>query len=163
MEEKPTTAQVTSSDSMPSKAALPKDEPQSRVEQATSEVPILKLEPPTLDAKEEMDEPDANEQTPDTMKEEVQDNKETQPLDSEDSLSQERVADELRRLTETHTHTSRDTPCQSSEAGVAAPVSEGATAPNSAQTRQGATAPESAWDWENRGSYAPQRSGTLWA
>ena len=87
VEEKQTTAQVTSSDSMPSKALLPKDEPQSRVDQATSEVPIPKLEPPTLDAKEEMDEPDANGQIPDTMKEEVQDNKETQPLDSEDSLS----------------------------------------------------------------------------
>ena len=97
-----------------------------------------------------MDEPDANEQIPDTMKEEVQDNKETQPLDSEDSLSQERVADELRRLAETHAHTISDAPCQSSEEGAAAPVSEGATAPNSAGSRQGATAPDPAWDWEKQ-------------
>ena len=73
VEEKQTTAQVTSSGSMPSEASLSKDEPQSRGNQVKSEVPIPKLEPPTLDAKEEMDEPDANEQIPDTLKEEVQD------------------------------------------------------------------------------------------
>ena len=159
VEEKQTTAQVTTSGSMPSDALLPKDEPQSRVDQVKSEVPTPKLEPLTLDVKEEMGEPDATEQIPDTLKKEVQENKETQPLDSEDSLSQERVSDKLRRLTEIHAYTTSDAPCQSCEEGAAAPVSEGATAPNSARTRQGATAPESAWDWENSGSYAPQRSG----
>ena len=163
MEEKQTTAQVTSSGSMPSEALLPKDEPQSQVaDQVKAEAPIPKLEPPTLDAKEEMDEPDANEQIPDTLKEEVQDNKgsSTPRIDSEDSLSQERISDELRRLTEVHAHTTSDAPCQNCEEGAAAPVSEGgATAPSPAPTKQGATAPESAWDWENRGSYALQRSG----
>ena len=159
VEERQTTAQVTTSGSMPSDTSLPKEEPQSRIDQMKSEVPTPKLEPPTLDVKEEMGEPDATEQVPDTLKEEVQDDKETQPFDSEDSLSQERVVDELRRLTETQAHTVGDAPCQNSEEGAAAPVSERATAPTSAQTRQGATAPESAWDWENSGSYAPQRPG----
>ena len=124
---------MTTSGSMPSDTSLPKDEPQSRIDQMKSEVPTPKLEPPTLDAKEEMGEPDATEQVPDTSKEEVQDDKETQPLDSEDSLSQERIADELRRLTEIQAHTASDAPCQSSEEGAAAPISEGATAPTSAQ------------------------------
>ena len=52
----------------------------------------------------------------------MQNDRETQPFDSEDSLSQERVADELRRLTEMHTHMTSDAPRQSSEEGAAAPI-----------------------------------------
>ena len=117
-----------------------------------------KLEPPTLDVKEEMGEPEANEQMPDTLNE-GQENKETQPFDSEDSLSQERVADERRRLAETQPLTTSESLYQNPEGGATAPVSEEATAPTSPQDRQGATAPrESAWEWEDSGSYAPQRS-----
>ena len=63
------------------------------------------------------------------MKEEVQDDREIQPHDSEDSLNQERVADELRRLTETQAPTTRDAPYQSSEEGATAPIPEEATPP----------------------------------
>ena len=68
MEEEQTAAQVTTSDSLSSTALLPKDEPQSRVDQVKSEVTTPKLEPQTLDVKEEIGEPDATEQIPDTLK-----------------------------------------------------------------------------------------------
>ena len=123
-----------------------------------SEALTPKLELPTLDVKKEMSEPDATDQIPDTLNE-VREDRETQHLDSEDSLSQERVTDELRRLTETQQPAPSGAPHQSPEGGATAPVSEGATAPTSAQNRQGATAPESARDREDSGSYAPQRSG----
>ena len=117
-----------------------------------------KLEPPTLDVKEEMGEPEASEQMPDTLNE-VQEDKETQPFDSEDSLSQERVTDELRRLAETQLLATSETPHQSPEGGATAPIPEEATAPTSSQDRRGATAPrESAREREDSGSYAPQRS-----
>ena len=134
---------------MPSDTSLLKDEPQSRTE---SEVGgnDAKLESPTLDVREELSEPEASEQNPDALREEVQENRESPPQDSEDSLSPERVA-ELRRLTETQVQATSATPYQGSE--------EGATAPNSAWNWEGATAPDSTWDWENRGPYAPQRSG----
>ena len=142
---------------MPSDELLPKDEPQSRVDKVKTEAMTPKLEPPTLDVKEEMGEPEANEQMPDTLNE-VQEDKETQPLDSEDSLSQERVADELRRLAETQPLATSEAPHQNLEGGTA-PVSEGATAPTSPQDRRGATAPrESAREREDSGSYAPQSS-----
>ena len=114
-----TSAQVTTSGSMPSDTSLPKDEPQSRIDRMKSEVPTPKLEPPMLDVKEEMGEPDATEQVPDTLKEEAQDETETQPLDSEDSLSQERVAAELRRLTEIQAHTVGDAPCRENSVSYA--------------------------------------------
>ena len=98
MEEKQTTAQVTSG-SMPSDELLSKNEPQSRVDKVKSEVLTPKLEPPTFDVKEEMGELDATEQIPDTLTE-AREDRETHSFDSEDSLSKERVADELRRLTE---------------------------------------------------------------
>ena len=158
VEEKQITAQVTTSGSMPSDELLPKDEPQSRGDKVKSEVLTPKLEPSTLDVKEEMSEPDATDTIPDTLNK-VQEDRETQPLDSEDSFSQERVADELRRLTETQQPAPSGAPYQSPEGGATAPVSEGATAPTSARNRQGATAPESARDREDSGSHAPQRSG----
>ena len=51
VEEKETTAHATASGSMPSDTSTVKDEPQSRTEQTKSEVPIPKLESPTLDVK----------------------------------------------------------------------------------------------------------------
>ena len=124
---------------MPSDAPLLKNKPQSRPDQVKSEAATPKLESPTLDVKEELSEPEASEQNPDALREEVQENREIPPHDSEDSLSPERVADELRRLTETRAQAASATPHQGSE--------------------EGATAPSSNWDWENRGPYAPHRSG----
>ena len=149
-----TTAYVTTSGSMPSDASLLKDEPQTRTDQVKLEALPPKLELSTLDVKEEVGEPDANEQIPDAVKEEVQDDREIQPHDSEDSLSQERIANELRQLTERQAHA----PHQSSEEGATAPISEGATPPPSVWNRQEPTAPDTTWDWES-GPYAPQRSG----
>ena len=134
VEENETTAQVTSG-SMPSDELLPKHEPQSRVDKVKTEAMMPKLEPPTLDVKEEMGEPEANEQMPDTLNE-LQKDKETQPFDSEDSLSQERVADELRRLTETQPLATSEASHQNLEGGATAPVSEGATAPTSPQLQE---------------------------
>ena len=133
VEEKQTTANATVSGSMPSDTSVPKDEPQSRTDQVKSEAPIPKLELPTLDVKEEESEPEAKEQIPDTLQEEVQENREIPPHDSEDSLSPERVADVLRRLTEPQAQLTSAAPHQDSE--------EGATAPASAWNWQGATAP----------------------
>ena len=107
---------------------------------------------PTLDAKIEVSEPDLKEQNSDALCEEAQEGQGEIPLhDSEDSLGPERIADELRRLTEAQAQSASATPHHGSE--------EGATAPNSNWTREGATAPDTTWDWENRGPYAPQRSG----
>ena len=50
--------------------------------------------------KEEVDEFDTPGQGPDALQEEVPNLADNQPLDSEDSLSQEHVASELRRLNE---------------------------------------------------------------
>ena len=127
VEEKQTTANATVSGSMPSDTSVPKDEPQSRTDQAKSEAPISKLESPTLDVKEEASEPEAKEQIPDTLREEVQENREIPPHDSEDSSSPERVADELRWLTEPQAQITSAAPHQDSE--------------------EGATAPTPAWNW----------------
>ena len=151
VDEKETTARTTASGSMPSGTPTVKDEPQTRTEQVKSEVPMPKLESPTLDVKEEVSEPETKEQLPDILPEGIQGNRETPPHDSEDSLSPECVADELMRLAETQAQSVSNAPNQSSE--------EGATASTSTWNRQGATAPDSSWDWENRGPYAPQRSG----
>ena len=126
VEEEQTTANAPVSGSMPSDTSLLKDEPQSRTDQVKSEVVTPKLESPTLDVKEELSEQEANEQNPDALREELQENREEIPHhESEDSRSPERVADELRRLTETQAQTVSATPHHGSE--------EGATAPNSAE------------------------------
>ena len=104
VEERQTTAYVTTSGSMPSDASLLKDEPQ------TNQMPMNRLLI-------------------------LQDDREVQPHDSEDSLSQERIANELRQLTERQARAP-----QSSEEGAAVPISEGATAPPSGWNRQGPTA-----------------------
>ena len=65
-----------------------------------SEASTPKLEPSMTDVKEEVDEFDTSGQVPDALQEEVPGVADDQPLDSEDSLSQEHVASERRRLTE---------------------------------------------------------------
>ena len=127
VEEKQTIANATVSGSMPSDTSLLKNEPQSRTDQVKSEATTPKLESPTLDVKEELGEPEANEQSPDALREEGQESREIPPHDSEDSLSPEHVADELRRLAET-------------QAQAASATYQG--------SEEGATAPNSAWNWE---------------
>ena len=78
--------------SVPSDSSPLKDEPQTRIEQMKSEAPTPKVEPSTMDVKEEFDEPDTTGQVPDALQEEAQDVADAHPLDSEDSLSQEGVA-----------------------------------------------------------------------
>ena len=93
----------TASGSVPSDSSPLKDEPQTRTEQMKSEAPTPKVEPSTTDVKEEVDEPDTTGPVPDALQEEAQDVADAQPLDSEDSSSQEHVATELRRLAELRT------------------------------------------------------------
>ena len=112
VDEKETKAPVPVSGSMSSDTPTVKDEPQTRTEQVKSEVPIPKLEPPTLDVKEEMNKPEAKEQLPDVSPEEMQGSRETPPHDSEDSLSPERVADELKRLAEAQAQSTSNAPNQ---------------------------------------------------
>ena len=57
-----------------------------------SEASTPKLEPSMTDVKEEANESDATGQIPDALQEEVPGITDDQPLDSEDSLSQEHVA-----------------------------------------------------------------------
>ena len=83
-----------------------------------------------------------------------------QPLDSEDSLSQEHVATELVRLArlqvsatlaEMRVRATGD-PSQDSEGGAAAPSAEETSTPMSARNRQGAVAPESGRNWDQNES-----------
>ena len=91
---------------------------------------------------------------------------ENQPFDSEDSLSQDHVASELRRLNELQTSTSlagmrtrvASDSNQNLEEGAVAPGAEESTDPMTTQNRQGAVAPDSEGNRENNEAYAPQRS-----
>ena len=103
VEEGQTTVKQDPSGSMPSDLSLLKEEPQVQTEQMKSEASTPKLEPSMTDVKEEADEFDTPGPFPDALQEEVQGVAEDQPLDSEDSLSQERCASELRRLAELRT------------------------------------------------------------
>ena len=90
-----------------------------------------------------------------------------QPLDSEDPLSQEHVASELRRLAELRVSATlaemrvrvAGDSNQDPEGGAVAPVAKEATTPMTTQSRQGAVAPNSGWTWEENESHSPQRSG----
>ena len=113
VDEKETKAHATVSSSMPSDTLAVKDEPQTRTEQVKAEVPIPKLESPMLDVKEEVSETETQEQLPDILPEEIRGNRELPPHDSEDSLSPECVADELRRLAEAQS--TSNAPNESSE------------------------------------------------
>ena len=85
-------------------------------------------------------------------------------LDSEDSLSQEHVAGELRRLNElrvsqTLAELRVRVAGDSNQESDVAPVAEEPTAPMTTQRRQGVVAPDPGWNWEDDEAYAPQRSG----
>ena len=80
------------------------------------------------------------------------------PHDSEDSLSQEHVASELKRLHELRTREPSDSN-QNLEEGAVAPGAGESTNPMSTQGRQGAVAPDSERNREDNETYAPQRSG----
>ena len=117
------------------------------------------------DVKEEVDEFDTPGQGPDALPEEMLGVADNQPLDSEDSLSQERVASELKRLNELRNNATlagmriggASNSNQNLEGGAVAPAAEESTAPMSTQSRQGAVAPDSEWNREDE-AYAPQRS-----
>ena len=100
VEESQTTADQTTSDLMPGDLPMPKEEPQVPSQQVKSEASTPKLEPSMTDVKEEVDELNTPGQGPDALPEEMLGVAVNQPLDSEDSLSQEHVANELRRLNE---------------------------------------------------------------
>ena len=167
VEESQSTAKQTASGSVPSDSSPLKEEPQTRTEQVKSEASTPKIEPSTTDVKEEIDESDTTGQVPDALQVEAQDVADAQPLDSEDSLSQEHVASELRRLADLRVSATlaemrvrvTGDPSQDPEGGAVTPIAEENTAPMTAQTRQGAVAPDSGWNWEDNESYAPQRSG----
>ena len=103
------------------------------------------------------------------MPEEMPGVAENQHLDSEDSLSQEHVASELRRLDELQvsaslagmgTRVASDLH-QNLEEGAVAPGAEESTGSMTTQRRQGAVAPDSERNRENNESYAPQRSDSF--
>ena len=109
------------------------------------------------DVKEEIEDSDITGQVPDASQEEGRDAANAQPFDSEDSLSQEHVASELRRLEELRVsatlagmrmRAANDQP-QSSEGGAVAPGAEEAVNLAYARNTQGAVAPESGWTWED--------------
>ena len=166
MEESQTIADQIPSDLMPGDLLMPKEEPQVPSQQVKSAASTSKLEPSMTDVKEEVDEFDTPGQGPDALPEEMLGVAENQPLDSEDSLSQEHVASELRRFNELRIGV---TPAgmriggasnsnQNLEGGAVAPVAEESTNPMSTQSRQGAVAPDSERNREDNEAYAPQRS-----
>ena len=149
VEQRQTTVNLQTSGPMSSDTSLLKDEPQTRISQVKPEAISSKQERPASDVKEELSEPEAKEQSSEAQ--EVKE--ETQPPDSEDSIDAERVADELRRLTESQEHaTDVIANCASDE---------GAAAPTSAHPQGEATASDLPWNRETDGPYAPQRSGRL--
>ena len=117
------------------------------------------------DVKEEVVDFGIQGQGPDALPEEVLGVAEDQPFDSEDSLSQEQVASELRRLNELRTsippaemRTGVTSDChQNQEEGAVAPGAEKSAVPLTNQDRQGAVAPDSEGNRENNEAYAPQR------
>ena len=78
----------------------PKEQPQGSSQQVKSEVSTPKLEPLPTDVKDEGEEFDAPGRSPDALHETMTGVAENHPHDSEDSLSQEHVASELRQLHE---------------------------------------------------------------
>ena len=172
VEEGQVTAENTATGSVPVNATPLKKEPLTQMKQVKAEALTPKVEASAIevkktDVKEETEEPDITGQAPDASQEEVQDAANAQPFDSEDSLSQEHVASELRRLEELRMSTTMaemrvrvtDDQPQNSEGGAVAPGVEEAANPAPARNTQGAVAPESEWNWEDNESYAPQRSG----
>ena len=186
VEESQTTAQTITSGSVPSDSPPLKEESKIHTQPMKSEALTPKEEPSTMSVKDESDESDTIDQGHDALQEEAQNGTDTQPRDSEDSLSQEQVATELVRLAEMRVRAADDLN-QDSEAGANVPdvgetpipmlVQNGqgvvtpepeqnrdnddSATPMSTQNRRGANAPDSEWNWEDNESYAPQRSGRL--
>ena len=138
VEEEPIYGREQASGSLPEGQLLPKDEPQSRRKKEIKDEEVTpKSELAAVETKEEPSEQDVGDQDSDTLREELQRNRDDfPPHDSEGSLGPEHMADELRRLVAEHP----------SVMGSASPC----------EAREGATAPNA--DWENHGPYAPQRS-----
>ena len=137
VKESQTTADQIASGSMPSDLPTRKEEPQVQPQQVKSEASTPKLESLMTDVKEEVDELDNPGQGPDALPEEILGVADNQPLDSEDSLSQEHVASELRRLNELRVSATlaemrvgvAGDSNQNPEEGAVAPVAEESTAP----------------------------------
>ena len=100
------TADELAPDSMPGDLPALKEEPQVQTQQAKSEASTPKLESSMTDVQEEVIDFDNQGQGSDALPEEMLGVAENQPFDSEDSLSQDHVASELRRLNELRTSTS---------------------------------------------------------
>ena len=154
---------------MPGNLSILKEEPQVQMQQAKSEASTPKLESSITDVKEEAVDFDGQGQGSDALLGATLGVAENQPFDSEDSLSQDHVASELRRLNELQTSTSlaetrtrvASDPIQNPEEGAVAPGAEESTDPMTTQDRQGAVAPDSEGSRENNEAYAPQRSETF--
>ena len=152
-------------DSKPGDSSILKEEPQVQTQQAKSEASTPKLESSMTDIKEEAVDFDSQGQGPDALPEEMLGVAENQPFDSEDSLSQDHVASELRRLNELRTSISlagmearvASDSNQNQEEGAVAPGAEESTVPRTTQDRQGAVAPDPEGNRENNEAYAPQR------
>ena len=95
------------------------------------------------------------------MPEEMIDVTDNQPLDSEDSLSQEYVVNELGRLNALQACAPLAEMNQNLEEGDVAPGDEESNVPMITQSRQGAVAPDSEVTREDNEAYAPQRSNRL--
>ena len=166
MKESQPTADQSAPDLMPGDLPTLKEEPQVQIQQAKSEASTPKLESSMTDVKEEVVDFDVQGQGSDALPEEMLGVAENQPFDSEDSLSQDHVASELRRLNELRTSTSlagmrtrvASDSNQNLEEGAVAPGAEESTDPMTTQNRQGAVAPDSEGNRENNEAYAPQRS-----
>ena len=87
VEESQTTAQPITSGSVPSDSSLLKEESKTHAQPMKSEALTPKEEPSTMNVKDESDEPDTIDQGHDALQEEAQNGADTQPHDSEDSLS----------------------------------------------------------------------------
>ena len=157
MKESQSTANQNAPDSMPGNLPILKEEPQAQIRQAKTEASTPKLESSMTGVKEEVDDFDAQEPGPDALPEEMLGVTENQPFDSEDSLSQNQVASELRRLNELRTRVTSDSN-HHLEGGAVAPGAEESNNPMTTRNNQGAVAPDSEGSRENNETYAPQRS-----
>ena len=160
------TAEEPAPDSMPERVPTLKEEPGIPTQPAKSEASTPKLESPTTPVKEEVEDFDNQGQGPDAVPNDLLGVAENQPFDSEDSLSQDHVANELQRLNEMRTDlvfaetraglpSDRD---QTQDGGAVAPDTEESANPMTTQDSPGAVAPDANGSREDNEAYAPQRS-----
>ena len=161
VQESQPTAEQIAADSMPGNLSTLKKEPQVLAQQAKSEALTPKLESLTTEVKEEAVDFDVQGQGPDVLPEEMIGVTDNQPLDSEDSLSQEYVVNELGRLNAPQACAPLAEMNQNLEEGAVAPGDEESNVPMITQSRQGAVAPDSEVTREDNEAYAPQRSDRL--